>query len=487
MLSEFEKKVACFVEQHELFGSAQKVILSVSGGADSTALLYAMQALKAERLLGAEVLCAHINHQLRAAEADLDETFVLSRAALLNLASAVKHVDVRGFARQNKLSIETAGRELRIRTLAEIARANHAELIATAHHKNDNAETVLHRLARGTGFRGLGGIWPARVFADGVTFIRPLLSVTRDEILGYLQERNLQWRRDHTNTDCTYRRNYIRHRLLPALQRDCTGSVVEQLSELARRARGVQDLVSRRVDHLWPDLADCRGEHITLDSTAFRAQPHPVQVELVRRSLTCIGCGERGLTLRHYDRILSLAQPDGTGNRTELPGGFVVEREHGNLTFARSEKAILCTEPVRLNIPGRTSFGQCTAEAKILESGDIDLDEFISCKTDHVERFDSEKLRLPLTVRSRQAGDRFVPLGLASEKKLGKFLTAQYVPHRIRTRVLVVRDMEKIIWVWPVRISERAKVSPQTRRVLQLRITDIDDETRIAQPLTKFD
>jgi tRNA(Ile)-lysidine synthase len=476
MLSEFEKKVACCVEQYELLGSARKVVLAVSGGADSTALLYAMQALKAERLLGAELLCAHINHQLRAAEADLDEKFVLSRAAELNLASVVKRVDVRGFARQNKLSIETAGRELRIRALAEITRANHGELIATAHQKNDNAETVLHRLARGTGFRGLGGIWPVRIFADGVTFIRPLLSVTRDEILDYLQERNLQWRRDHTNADCTYRRNYIRHRLLPALQRDCTGMVVEQLSELARRARGFQGLVGRRADHLWPDLADCRGEHITLDSTAFLAQPHPVQVELVRRSLTCIGCGERALTLRHYERVLCLARRDVTGRKMELPGGFLVQRERRNLIFAPSEKDAVFTEPVRLDIPGRTRFGQHVTEATILEADDVGLEKFISGKTNCVERFDLEKVKLPLTVRSRQAGDRFVPLGLASEKKLGKFLTAQYVPRRIRTRVLVVRDMEKIIWVWPVRMSERAKVSPQTRRVLQLRITDINAE-----------
>jgi tRNA(Ile)-lysidine synthase len=115
-------------------------------------------------------------------------------------------------------------------------------------------------------------------------------------------------------------------------------------------------------------------------------------------------------------------------------------------------------------------------EATILEADDVGLEKFISGKTNCVERFDLEKVKLPLTVRSRQAGDRFVPLGLASEKKLGKFLTAQYVPRRIRTRVLVVRDMEKIIWVWPVRMSERAKVSPQTRRVLQLRITDINAE-----------
>ena len=480
MLSEFEKKVACFAERHELLGSARNVALAVSGGADSTALLYVMRALKGEKIFGAELLCAHVNHQLRGEEADLDEAFVLAQAAELNLAAATRRVDVRGFAHQNKLSIETAARQLRIGALTEIAGENHCDLIATAHQKNDNAETVLQRLARGTGFRGLGGIWPMRVFADGAAFIRPLLSVTRDEILGYLHERNVPWRRDPTNADCAYRRNYMRHRLLPALQRDCAGSVVEQLSELAQRARGLQSLIGRRADRLWPDVADCTGEQVSLDLKRFAAQPHAVQIELVRRSLTGVGCGEQGLTQRHYACILRLAQQDVTGGQMDLPGRFLVRHERGNLIFALSQADEIMVgqappyitsstqtgEPVQLEIPGRTRFGAylieatiCTVESKFRASGPA-------------ERFDLDKVKRPLQVRSRRAGDRFVPLGMSGEKKLGKFLTAQRVPREGRRKVLVVSDSEKIIWVWPLRISEQAKISPGTRRILQLQITD---------------
>jgi tRNA(Ile)-lysidine synthase len=478
MLSEFEKKVARFVERHELLSSARKVVLAASGGADSTALLYAMQALTAEKIFNAELLCAHVNHQLRGEEADLDEAFVLAQAAELNLAAAARRVDVRGFARQNKLSIETAARQLRIGALTEIARENHCDLIATAHQKNDNAETVLQRLARGTGFRGLAGIWPMRVFADGVPFVRPLLSVSRDEILGYLRERNVQWRRDTTNADCTYRRNYIRHQLLPALQRDCAGSVVEQLSELAQRARGFQSLIDRRADQLWPDVAECTGEQTSLDLRRFATQPHALQIELVRRSLTGIGSGERDLAQRHYECILRLAQQDVTSGKMELPGGFFVQREYGNLMFTRLGRKAPGDEragqPVRLEIPGRTRFGGYVIEATILEARNAELEKFIPSKTDRVERFDLEKVKLPLQVRSRRAGDRFVPLGLGKEKKLGKFLTDQRIPYDVRRRVLVVSDSEKILWVWPIRISDEAKISSDTRRILQLQITDVE-------------
>jgi tRNA(Ile)-lysidine synthase len=489
MLSEFEKKVARFVERHELLGSARKVALAASGGADSTALLYAMQALKAEKIFNAELLCAHINHQLRGEEADLDEAFVLAQAAELNLAAATRRVDVCGFACKNKLSIETAARQLRIGALTEIARENHCDLIATAHQKNDNAETVLQRLARGTGFRGLGGICPMRVFAGKVPFVRPLLFVTRDEILRFLHERNVPWRRDHTNADCTYRRNYIRHRLLPALQRDCAGSVVEQLSELAQRARLVQSLIDRRVDHLWPEVAESTDGRIVLHLKIFLAQPHALQIELVRRGLTAIGCGERDLTQRHYERILSLAQQNVTGGQTDLSGGFLVRREYGNLIFAVSQtneimvgQAPPCIfsgtqtgESVQLEIPGRTRFGGYLIEATVYTINPrFEIRDSKSRASSPVERFDLEKVKLPLQVRSRRAGDRFVPLGLSEERKLGKFLTAQHVPPEVRKKVLVVIDSEKIIWVWPIRISEQAKISTGTPRILQLRITDIE-------------
>ena len=433
-------------------------------------------ALKAGNVLDAELVCAHLNHQLRAAEADMDEDFVIEQAAKLKLAITTRRLDVRDFARHNKLSIETAARELRIKSLLGIAKANSCSHIVTAHQKNDNAETILQRLVRGTGFRGLGGIWPRRVFADEIRFVRPLLCVGRDEIIEYLQQRNLKWRQDHTNADCTYRRNYIRHRLLPALQRDCAGSLVKQLSELARSARRFYSLVCSRADKLWPELADCAGEKVALDLKMFLTQPKPVKVELVRRSLTAIGCGERDLSQLHYERILLLSGQNITGGKMDLPGGFVVRREYGNLIFARHQKKARLDEQVgeivELEVPGRTSLGRYLIEAEIFEVEKPGLEKYIAEKTNCIEWFDLEKLKLPLVVRFRRAGDRFIPLGLAEEKKLGKFLTAQRVPHYIRRKMLIVADCEKIIWIWPIRMSEQAKVNGESRNILQLQITD---------------
>jgi tRNA(Ile)-lysidine synthase len=476
MLLEFEKKVAGFIKANGLFGSADKILLAVSGGADSTALMHAMCAIKAKNVLNSDILCAHINHRLRGSDGDGDEAFVIAQADKLNLAVTTRRLDVRGFAYKNKLSIETAARKLRIESLLDIAEANNCNCVATAHQKDDNAETVVHRLVRGTGFRGLGGIWPLRYFADGIGFVRPLLCVRRDEIVEYLREWNLKWRVDHTNADCTYRRNFIRHQLLPALQQQCAGSIVEQLSELAQSAQKFYSLVCSEAEKVWPRMAEVSGEKVTLSLKSFLAQPQPVKVELVRRSLTHLGSGERDLTHQHYERILQLAQQNTSGRKIDLPDGFIVWREYGNLIFTQAKGTLKPEEQVskskKVKVPSQTKFGGYLIEAAVLETDKANVERFKVEKNEFVEWFDLDKVKPPLAVRSRETGDRFWPLGLTREKRVGKFLTAVKVPQEVRKKVLIVADAEKIIWVWPIRISEQAKVTSETRKILQLRITD---------------
>jgi tRNA(Ile)-lysidine synthase len=486
MLLEFENKIAGFIKANGLFDSADRILLAVSGGADSTALMYAMGALKSENILSADAVCAHINHQLRGTDAELDEAFVTAQAAELKLAITTKRLDVRGYARQNKLSIETAARKLRIESLLDIARANNCSRIATAHQKNDNAETVVQRLLRGTGFRGLGGIWPVRIFAGDIHFVRPLLCVRRDEIIEYLEERNLKWREDHTNADCTYRRNFIRHRLLPALQKECTGPIVEQLSELAESARKFYSLVCSRAEEMWPELADCSGNRVALNLKGFLPEPEPVKVELVRRGLTAVGSGERDLTQRHYERILQLAQQKVSNKKIELPDGFVVAFEYGKVIFGRQKdqqperQTSGPPRQIELNVPGQTRFDNYLIEASVLETKECDVEKFKLEKPQFVEWFDFDKMKPPLLVRFREDGERFWPLGLAGEKKVGKFLTAAKVPQELRRKLLIVADSEKIIWVWPIRISEQAKITDGTRKIIRLQITD----TNISQTKT---
>ncbi len=473
MLNEFEKTVADYIAALGFFNEAQRVLLAVSGGADSTALLYTMQALKNEGLLQADLICAHINHQLRVPDADIDEKFVAAQAEKVSLPIITRKIDVRKFSEENKLSTETAARILRIQQLQELAKTNNCDWIATAHQKNDNAETVIHRLLRGTGFRGLAGIWPVRNFAGSINFIRPLLCVTRDQIIDYLKSRDLQWRTDRTNYDCRYKRNFIRHKLLPRLQKDCDNPLFETLYELSASAQRLQGKVENLAGQLWPQIADTRENKVTLDLQSFLNQPQPVQVELICFSLAFIGCGQGDLTQQHFEEIFKLAKQNKGGRKITLPGGFHLWREYENLIFAPAQKqtASVTSGEVILEIPGLTRFGNYSIEAAVLKRGGKSIEDFKATKTPFVEWFDFDKLQPPLVVRSRRIGDKFVPLGLKSQKKVGKFLTLAKVSSEARRELLIVADSGKIIWLCPVRISEQAKVTGQTSKILQLQIS----------------
>jgi tRNA(Ile)-lysidine synthase len=235
---------------------------------------------------------------------------------------------------------------------------------------------------------------------------------------------------------------------------------------------------------------------VALDCERLLAEAKPVRVELVRRGLTAVGCGEKGIAQEHYEKMLELAEQSAGGRRVEMPGGFVARREYGNVILEKGPRASQSSKSrieqtrragtatsrqvqeqgVEAAIPGKTIFGGCVIETKILQREEGKMD---SCfhRDDrgvekYIERFDLDRVKLPVVVRSRRDGDRFDPLGLAATKKVGKFLSDARVPSDVRRKVLVVEDCEKVIWVWPIRMSGQAKVTDRTRKILQIEITD---------------
>jgi tRNA(Ile)-lysidine synthase len=477
MLSEFEQKLARYIEAKKLFEPPSRVLLAVSGGADSTALVYSLTALKEQKILSADFVCVHINHQLRGADSLNDEKFVIGLANRFHLPLVTKKVDVRSFARSEKLSIETAARQLRISTLIEIAKSNNCLTIASAHHADDNAETVIHRLLRGTGLRGLAGIKPKNVFNGNITFVRPLLDFTRTQITGYLEERGLNWQTDATNFDCRYKRNFIRHRLLPELQVQCSTSLVEQLSKLSQASQKFQDSAGSITQKLWPKIASCQKNSVVLNLSLFSNLHPAVKTELIHKTLVMLNCPERNLTQQHYEKILQLSQYAGSNKKIALPALFSVRKEYTSLVFEKPppqpDATYRSAEKIEITIPAKIQTDNFLIEANLLDADPQQMKNFKKTKTAYIEWFDFDKITLPVTLRKKVAGDRFYPLGQHAEKKIGKFLTDQKIPSSVRSKILIVSDNQKILWVWPVRISEPAKVSAQTKKILQLQIRDL--------------
>ncbi len=475
MPDRLEETVAEFIRQHGLFAGAGRILLAISGGADSTALLHILLALKAQGSLAPQLVCAHINHQLRGPASDADERFVIEQANRLGLPVVARAVNVQAYARTRRLSVETAARQLRLASLGEIARDQKCTWLCTGHQKNDNAETVLHRLMRGTGFRGLAGIRPARQFG-GLWFASPLLCATRRDIVPYLEARALPWREDQTNVDVAYTRNCIRHRLLPFLQQEAQGDLVERLSELTASAGKLYDRVEREAGAAWSGLVVSAAGAIVIHAPGLAALPALVAVELIRRAVADLAAGESELTESHYRAVLQLARKNAGGQRISLPAGLIVRYARGSLTLSKDQGGTVrdthptsMTETV-LAVPGRTPWAGQEIEARIYDRDEIDPTRLSGDKGPTVEYLDLDQVKLPVVVRTRRPGDRFQPLGMAQEKKVGKFLTAAKVPRDLRERLVILADREGIIWVYPLRISERAKITERTRRVLQLTI-----------------
>lgn len=474
MLNGIEQRTAEFIGMNGLFAEARRILLAVSGGADSIALLHILKTLRSEGILEAELWCAHVNHQLRGTASEGDEQFAIDQATQLNLPAVTRTVDVRTYAEQYKLSVETAGRQLRLMNLSEIARAHGCAWVATGHQKNDNAETVLQRLRRGTGFRGLAGMWPARQFGDGPTFARPLLGSTRNEIIQYLTMRGLRWREDRTNADVTYTRNDIRHRLLPTLQQESHGDIVEELCALAASAKRLYDQVRQRASDAWLTMTGPARQGVAIDTGRLLSLPQPVSVELIRLALAKLGCGERDVTQYHYRSISGLARQRRGGKSLTLPGGFVARYELGHVILepqtSRSRALEGPTEEVRLKIPGKTRIAGFEVEANVLKQREVEKTKLKRDRNRFVEYFDAARVSRPIVVRRRRPGDRFRPLGLPGEKKVGKFLTAAKAPGPVRQQILIFHDGQKIIWVCPVRASEDTKVIDSTTQLLRLEV-----------------
>ncbi len=470
-----EAKVAAFIQTNGLFTEAPRVLLAVSGGADSIALLHTMKALASAGTVHADLVCVHINHRLRGSESDGDERFVIETATALGLDVVFRTVDVKAHAKAHKLSLETAARQLRLKRFAEAARANGCKWIATGHQQDDNAETVLQRLSRGTGFRGLAAIAPTRKLEGDLWLARPLLDCRRSEIVAYLESKGLPWREDRTNTDCAHTRNFVRHRLLPALERQSVGSLVGELAELAASAWKLHRQVQTEAQEAMCYVAASDDNTISIGAKPLATLPEIVAVELLRLQLPRLACGERDLTRYHYQGILELARRPVHRRALTLPGGLSVRVEYGNLIFQRQE-APAQSRPsnlaVTLDIPGAVELGGRQIDARMLSGSEITTLKIKGDKDPFVEYLDFDCVSRPLLVRRRRPGDRFWPLGLAGVKKLGKFLTAAKVPDRVRRNLLVFDDGARIVWVCPIRINEEAKVTRQTRRILRLRVSD---------------
>jgi len=472
----FLDDLAAWLDRRKLLGREARWVVGVSGGPDSTLLLYALRAVSEQRQLFWRLHAAHLNHGLRGAEADADEHSVARLAADLDLPFHVERVDVRAHCAPPGSSTEDVARRLRYEFLERVALQTGGELVAVAHHADDNAETILHRICRGTGLRGLRGIADVRPIRPGsrVRLVRPLLTQRRATLEQLCHELNLPARTDSTNTSAAFTRNRIRHTILPMLRDTLNPKVSEALLRLGEQAQWLAGYLEEAAGRTFESLIlDQAPERLALSIPALLAKHPAIATEVIRRAVATLAAGEQDLGLAHVQAVLRLAEHPDSGKELHLPGRVIARKQYDRLEFRPlgvQDESLPELAPVIVSVPGRTRLPALGAEL-LTELRDLSpgqASELLGRTQPGRQWLDYDQLRPPLLVRGRRAGDRFHPLGAPGVKSLSDFLIAQKIDPQLRRRLAILCDQDGPIWIIPWRIDHRARLTPNTRRALHL-------------------
>lgn len=460
------KRILRFIKEHGLVTGGHTLLVGVSGGPDSTSLLHALVNIKGS--LGIKLHVAHLNHLLRGAESDADAEYVSRAAQNLGIPATIEQRDVKGYRAQRRCSLEEAAREVRYAFFAEVAQAMGADTAAVGHNADDQIETILMHLVRGAGLSGLRGMQPLSIWRSPHGFqlriIRPLLDVSRAETESYCAGHGLAPRWDSSNRSPAHLRNRIRLELIPLLQ-SYNPNIGAALLRMARAATADHEFWQQEISRVWDDIVREEANGIALDNKAFSSLPPALKRHLLRATLERLLGGFEEIRSVHIENLMkAMTRPP--GKKLFLPGDLTFYGDYHRSLMAK--EAAPCPLPVlvgehKLDIPGETAIPGWLVKASI-------LDHYPGEGSGFRAYLDLGVSGRELFVRRRRPGDRFQPLGMTEPKKLQDFMVDVKIPRAWRDRVPLVCSAEYILWVVGWRIDHRARISPQTKRVLFLEL-----------------
>jgi tRNA(Ile)-lysidine synthase len=441
-----------------MIGPGEDVVAAVSGGADSVCLLDALHRLQKD--LGMTLTVAHFDHGLRP-DADADETRLVrelaaSRGLKVVVKKAAPPLD------PNSASLEEKARECRYRFLQEVKTACGAHKTATGHTRNDQAETVLMRLLRGSGMEGLSGIRPVR--RDGI--IRPLIAVTRDEVIAYLRHRQLPYATDASNFESIYLRNRIRLHLLPQLEA-YQPRIIEILGRTADIAREDNEWMDEHAGEWIAQWGESGSDGPVLPVSRFRQLPEAVQNHVVRAALRATTGNLRRMGRVHIQAVKRLAGSHRPQAEVTLPNGFMVRKVYDRLIFSKGGPPPADSYCIFIERPG-AFYLDAPGCSLTVEKMEAERSLKIPEPDPWTAYLDADRIDFPLMLRNFQPGDRFVPLGMKGHKKIKDFFVDMKIPADVRARIPLLLTKTSVIWVCGLRLDDRFKVTSSTRRVLKV-------------------
>ncbi len=441
--------------------SGQGVVVGVSGGPDSIALLHVLNALRKE--LSFWIVAAHLDHQLRI-RSDADARFVREAADELGLRVEMTRVHVGELAAKHGVSVEEAGRRARYAFFEEVRVATGANTIATAHHRDDAIETFFLRILRGSSLTGLRGIPPVRG-----KVVRPLIDIPRMDILRFLEDQGIQYLVDSTNLGIEADRNFIRNRILPVVRTrfpNFTGPLVRTLELVADE----EAFMDQQASELYSRVVSETEKGLEIDLPALSEAPQVLSSRVILAALYSLSGPETRWSRKHVDNILRIAMGENPSAHLDLPGGQNLRREYDRLILSRSASDEL-TPAFLISAPGPGTYPIPNTRHSIafrVISRDKPLPMFLNSKGKAL--FAAEEVPFPLTIRSCLPGDRIKPWGIEGTRKVKDLLIDLKVPVRDRKKIALLVKGNRVLWIPGIRRSREAPVRPDTQRILEVRL-----------------
>jgi len=469
-MDKFVQKMRSFMKTHRMVQRGESIVVGISGGPDSVALLYSLWELSTD--LSLKLIVAHLNHSTRGKDSMGDARFVRNVADQLGLDCYSEEKNVREIQRQLKGSFQEVARQVRQEFFDEVCAKTGAQKVALGHTRDDQAETVLMNMLRGSGSRGMSGMSPVRG-----RIIRPLMGFSRKDILEFLDRKSLAFRKDSSNQSPDYLRNRIRMDLIPHIEGNFNPNLKQNLanmSELLLDEDRYLDEVTEESFHRLKSWDESLLE-LSLEITELLDLPIPIQRRLVRKHIAVIKGDLRKVSHTHIQQVMNLAGPQGERKKIPLPDGLEVSRQSGRLIFNKtpgpSNRILNSTgmnQEMILSIPGRTRlpWGNFVFSIELKQGN-----SFCQRGTDSNEAFfDFDTTGDKLLFRNFQPGDRFQPLGMTGSKKLKEFFIDHKIPRQKRGSIpILTTDKGNIIWVYGWRIAHPFRVTEKTRNLLYIK------------------
>lgn len=461
MSYDIKERFLKFIKEKNIIQSGDKILVGLSGGPDSVCMLNLLCSIREKEKI--EVAAAHINHMLRGEEADKDEEYSKKICESLGVKFFSKRIDINKYALETGKSSELAGREARYDFFNEVINKINFNKIATAHNANDQAETILMRIMRGTGLEGLGGIPVER---EG-KYIRPILFMRREEVEKYCEENNLNPHIDATNLERIYSRNKVRLDILPYMKENFNPNIVETINRMALLLQEDNDFIEREVDKAYKNNCVEREESIFISKKLFEIHS-AIIARVIRKALFIINKSNYDMEMKNIEDIIELSKL-GTNKKLDLPKGIYAENIYGDIIIAKKKNIeIKPTDELNLNkediLHNEVIFDEYIINFQVTNDKEIKQEN-----NDLIKSFDYDKIN-NIIIRYRKNGDKIVPLGMKGSKKLKDIFIDMKIPKENRDKIPLIQFNDDISWIIGIKMSDKFKITKNTKNILKISV-----------------